>query len=56
MGITQISKIQVRTGNLDEQPVLKQAFTESKYLSMEKNIPMWIQQYSSFDNFTITFQ
>jgi hypothetical protein len=39
-----------------QQPVLKHAFTESKYLSMEKNIPMWIQQYSSFDNFTITFQ
>jgi hypothetical protein len=39
-----------------QQPVLKQAFTEARYTSLEKNIPMWIQKYSSFDNFSISFQ
>jgi len=39
-----------------EQPIVKHAYFESRYTSVEGEIPMWVQQYSKFDHFSLNLQ
>lgn len=37
-------------------PIVRRAFMESRMMSIQGEIPMWVQQYSTFDNFNISYQ
>jgi hypothetical protein len=37
-------------------PIVRRAFMESRMTSIQGEIPMWVQQYSTFDNFNISYQ
>jgi hypothetical protein len=37
-------------------PIVRRAFMESRMTSIQGEIPMWVQHYSTFDNFNISYQ